>query len=186
MKLALLPCVAIAAVVAGCNGDGDGASPTASVRVGAPAVEAASTVSVIASDASVAATETRSDEPTVGRVRDPESTDTTVAPAYLDVDVGPGLGTDGYVGARDDVQLDRCELAGDHWVAAGTVTNTSGAGAAYRIYVAFNPPDSATRRVGSCRSTSSIPEGETQAWEAVAWITDPGLECVLRVERISG
>jgi hypothetical protein len=31
-----------------------------------------------------------------------------------------------------------------------------------------------------------IPDGESQPWEVVAWITDPGLECVLRVERISG
>ena len=31
-----------------------------------------------------------------------------------------------------------------------------------------------------------VPEGDTQPWEAVAWIADPGLECVLRVERISG
>jgi hypothetical protein len=31
-----------------------------------------------------------------------------------------------------------------------------------------------------------IPNGESQMWKAVAWITDPGLECVLRVERVSG
>ncbi len=108
-----------------------------------------------------------------------------MAPAYLDVDVGPGLGTDGYVGARDDVQLDRCELDGDHWVAAGTVTNSTDAGAAYRIYVAFNPPDTATAR-GLVQVDFLVPDGDTQPWEAVAWITDPGLECVLRVERISG
>jgi hypothetical protein len=31
-----------------------------------------------------------------------------------------------------------------------------------------------------------VPEGDTKVWEAVAWIADPVLECVLQVERISG
>jgi hypothetical protein len=31
-----------------------------------------------------------------------------------------------------------------------------------------------------------VPEGDTKVWEAVAWIADPALECVLQVERISG
>jgi hypothetical protein len=134
--------------------------------------------------ATVAAGETSSDESTDGSEYG-ELPDTTVAHAYVDVDVAPGLGTDGFVGARDDVRLDRCELDGDHWVAAGLVTNSSGAGAAYRIYVAFNPTGSPEAR-GLVQVDFLIPEGETQAWEAKAWITDPGLECVLRVERISG
>jgi hypothetical protein len=183
MKRALLPCVALVAVLVGC-GDDDGGSPDASIRVGATPVEASITVAVAVPGATVAAGET----PTAESMDDseyPEHIDTTVAPAYVDVDVAPGLGTDGFVGASDDVRLDRCELDGDHWVAAGLVTNTSGAGAAYRIYVAFNPPESPEAR-GLVQVDFLIPEGETQAWEAKAWITDPGLECVLRVERISG
>jgi hypothetical protein len=183
MRLAWLPCVAIAVMVAGC-GDDDRASPGASMRVGAPAVEAAITVSASVPGASVIAGETPSDAPTVDSEY-AESSATTMAPAYVDVDVGPGLGTDGFVGAREDVRLDRCELDGDHWVASGLLTNTSGAGAAYRIYVAFNPPYSAAAR-GLVQVDFLIPDGETQPWEAVAWITDPGLECVLRVERITG
>jgi hypothetical protein len=123
-------------------------------------------------------------EPTVGPVAT-EPPAATLDPAYVHVDVGPGLGTDEFVGAREDVYLDRCELDGDHWVAAGTVTNSSGAGAAYRIYVAFNPPGSADAR-GMVQADFLIPDGDSQSWEVVAWIADPGLECVLRVERISG
>jgi hypothetical protein len=180
MKRALLPCVAIAAMLAGC-GDDDGASPDASTRVGAPAVAASITVSA---SVSASASDTSPDQ-SMGASGYPESSEVTVPPAYVDVDVAPGLGTDGFVGASDDVQLDRCELEGDHWVAAGLVTNSSGAGAAYRIYVAFNPPDSPAAR-GLVQVDFLIPEGESQPWQAVAWITDPDLECVLRVERISG
>ena len=183
MKRALLPCAAIAVMCAGC-GDDDGASPAASVRVGAPPVEAADTVSASAPGGSMAAGEYPSAEPTVASgYRD--ISDTTMASPYYDVDVVPGLGTDEFVGAREDVELDRCELDGDHWVASGIVTNSSGVGAAYRIYVAFNPPDSADAR-GMVQADFLVPDGESQPWEVVARITDPGLECVLQVERISG
>ena len=183
MKLALLPCVAVAAMLAGC-GDDDSASPVASMRVGASAVEASITVPRSVPGAPVEADDI---EPGASAVASehPEYTDTTAAPAYVDVDVGPGLGTDGFVGAREDVQLDRCQLEGDHWVAAGLVTNSSGVGAGYRIYVAFNPPDSPQAR-GLVQVDFIIPDGESQAWQAVAWITDPDLECILRVERVSG
>ena len=154
------------------------------MRVSAPAVEASITVSGSVPGASVIAGETPSDAPPVASEYE-ESSGTTMAPAYVDVDVGPGLGTDEFIGAREDIQLDRCELDGDHWVAAGLVTNSSGAGAAYRVYVAFNPPYSTEAR-GLVQVDLLIPDGETQPWEAVAWITDPGLECILRVERISG
>jgi hypothetical protein len=178
MRLALFWFGAIAVMFVGC-GDDDGSSP-ASVRVGATPVEASITVSGGESGGSVPESDTSRPESTVGIM----STDTT-SPAYVDVDVGPGLATDGFVGASDDVRLDRCELDGDHWVAAGMVTNLSGAGAGYRIYVAFNPAYSANAR-GLVQVDFLIPNGESQMWKAVAWITDPGLECVLRVERVSG
>jgi hypothetical protein len=183
MKLAVLPCVAVSVVLAGC-GDGYGASPAASVPVGTSPVAAAITVSGGASGVSLATSGTSLAEPTVATASSPYE-GSTVAPAYIDVDVDPGLGTDGFVGASDDVRLDRCELDGDHWVAAGMVTNSSGAGAAYRVYVAFNPPYSPTAR-GLVQVDLLIPDAQSQTWKAVAWITDPGLECVLRVERISG
>ena len=182
MKLALVPCAAIvmcAGMSAGC-GDDDGASPTASAQLTDPSVEATSLVSGHGSETSVYERDTTPDS-TVA----PAAPDTTAPPAYVDVEVGPGLGTDAFVGASEDVRLDRCELEGDHWVAAGMVTNTSGAGAGYRIYIAFNPPESATTR-GLVQVDYIIPEGESQMWKAVAWITDPALDCVLRVERVSG
>jgi hypothetical protein len=183
MKLALLPCVAIAAIIAGC-GDDDTESPGASMRVGSTAVEASITVPRSVPGGSVDANDTETGAST-DATDHPQYPETTTAPAYVDVEVGPGLGTDDFVGASEDVQLDRCELEGDHWVAAGLVTNSSGAGAGYRIYVAFNPPDSPEPR-GLVQVDFILPDGESQAWQAVAWITDPDLQCVLRVERVSG
>jgi hypothetical protein len=182
MKRALLPCVVIAVTLSGC-GDDDGSSPGGSGPSGAR--PAGVSVAVSADPSSVSVTGGGSSaEPTVGPVAT-EPPAATLDPAYVHVDVGPGLGTDEFVGAREDVHLDRCELDGDHWVAAGTVTNSSGAGAAYRIYVAFNPPDSPAAR-GLVQVEFLVPQGETKVWEAVAWIADPALECVLQVERISG
>ena len=183
MKRALLPCAAIAVMCAGC-GDDDDASTAASVQVGAPPVEAASSVPESTTGMSMAASEYPSAGSTVASGYG-ETTDTTIASPYYDVDVVPGLGTDEFVGAGEDVQLDRCELDGDHWVAAGTVTNASGAAAAYRIYVAFNPPGSPDAR-GMVQADFLVPDGASEPWEVVARITDPGLECVLQVERISG
>jgi hypothetical protein len=183
MKLALVPCAAIvmsAGMSAGCGGDDDGASPAASVQVASPPVEATSVVAGGGSEP-----EYERDASTPESTVAPAPPDTTAAPAYVDVEVDPGLGTDDFVGASEDVRLDRCELEGDHWVAAGMVTNTSGTGAGYRIYVAFNPPESVTTR-GLVQVDYIIPEGESQTWKAVAWITDPALDCVLRVERVSG
>ena len=79
MKLALLPCVAIAVVVAGCNDDDGGASPAASVRVGAPTRRGSQHGVGDRIRRVVAATETESGEPTWGRVAI-ETTDTTVPP----------------------------------------------------------------------------------------------------------
>ena len=183
MKRALLlPSVAIAVTIASC-GDDDSSAPGASGRTDAAPVDAAIASSVHSSGVSLTVSAMPSTEPPASD--DTYFPDTTLDPAYVDVDVGPGLAADGFVGAREDVQLDRCELDGDHWVAGGTVTNTSGAGAGYRIYVAFNPPDSAEAR-GLVQVDFLIPENETKMWEAVAWIADPELECLLRVERVSG
>jgi len=182
MKHALLPCVAIAVTLCGC-GDDDGSSPGGSGPSGARPAGASIALSADTTSVSVISGGS-SAEPTV-RPEATESPATTLDPAYVHVDVGPGLGTDEFVGAPEDVHVDRCELDGDHWVAAGTVTNSSGAGAAYRIYVAFNPPDSPAAR-GLVQVYFLVPEGETKEWEAVAWIADPVLECVLQVERISG
>jgi hypothetical protein len=179
--LLLLRWVAIGVVIASC-GDDDSSAPGASVRTDASPVDSAIGSSVHSAAVSLTLSAMSTEPP---ESHSSEYPDTTLDPAYVDVDVGPGLGTDGFVGARDDVQLERCELDGDHWVAGGTVTNTSGAGAGYRIYVAFNPPDSAEAR-GLVQVDFLIPEGETKVWEAVAWIADPDLECLLRVERVSG
>ena len=123
---------------------------------------AATTVSMSASGTSSAAAETESGEPTAGSAAI-ETTDTTDGRPRISMSTSRLVSaTDGYVGASDDVQLDRCELDGDHWVAAGTVTNSTSAGAAYRIYVAFNPPDTATAR-GLVQVDFLVPDGETPA-----------------------
>jgi hypothetical protein len=179
MKLAVLSCVAIVAISYGLSGCGDGGAE----ETGAAADRAVGTMVDTAVDTMVDPADDGMADTIVDRTAEP--TTTTVAAAYVDVDVEPGLGTDGFVGALEDVELWECERDDDHWVASGFVTNSTTKGAAYRIYVAFNPAGEPIAR-GLVQVDLLIPAGETHPWEAKAWITDPALECVLRVERVTG
>lgn len=104
------------------------------------------------------------------------------AKAVTDVAVQPGLSGDKFVGAASDVKTTSCKRSGDHWAAGGTVTNKSGKDAGYRIYVAFNRVGSTDTRA-LVQTDVAVPNGKSQAWEAVAAVTDEALTCILRVER---
>ena len=104
--------------------------------------------------------------------------------AVVDVEIEPGVATDGFVGARGDVTLNRCERVETGWAASGEVTNGSGADAAYRIYVALNVTDTATTR-GLVQVDAVVADGETQPWEVTVPVQEQfGLVCILRVERV--
>jgi len=125
-------------------------------------------------------------ESTSTTLADGGSSTTTTAPGgdVVDVVVQPGLSDDGFVGAREDVTLDRCEHVADGWIAGGEVSNTSGSDADYRIYVALNVDDSSETRA-LVQVDASVADGDSAPWEVTVPIADPdGLSCVLRVERV--
>lgn len=116
------------------------------------------------------------------------STTVPVAPTsndVVDVVVQPGESDDGFVGARQDVTLDRCEKVDDGWIASGEVTNTSGSDASYRIYLALNITDSSITRA-LVQVDAAVADGDTQPWEVTVPRSEIwGLECILRVERVA-
>ena len=149
-----------------------GASPTASGagRRSRPSTQPR-TVSVIASDASMPADRDairRADRRRSRRARRPRTR--PGRPPYLDVDVGPGLGTDGYVARpRVDVQLDRCEAPpAITWVAAGTVDQHDGRRRQPIGSTSLQPRPIRPPRGVSCRSTSSCPRATASPGSAVA------------------
>jgi hypothetical protein len=115
-----------------------------------------------------------------------DSTTSTSDPTgAVDVQIQPGLADDEFVGARQDVSVDRCERVDDGWIASGEVTNGSGADADYRIYVAMNVDDTSTTR-GLVQVDASVADGETKPWEVVVPLDEIwGLSCILRVERVA-
>jgi hypothetical protein len=112
-------------------------------------------------------------------------TSTTDPTGVVAVDIQPGTAEDGFVGARQDVTVDRCERVDDGWVASGSVTNSSGADADYRIYVAMNVENTSTTR-GLVQVDASVADGATEPWEVVVPLDEIwGLSCILRVERVT-
>jgi hypothetical protein len=112
---------------------------------------------------------------------------TTTAPgdALVNVEVDPGLSEDDFVGARQDVTVDKCEHGDDGWVASGEVTNSSGSDASYRIYVALNVEDSTVTKA-LVQVNASVTDGDTAPWEVTIPLDEPdGLTCILRVERVA-
>ncbi len=106
----------------------------------------------------------------------------TEALAVTDVETPPGVSNDKFVGAASDVKTESCARVDTGWTASGTVTNSSGAAANYRIYVAFNRKGTTDTRA-LVQTNVSVPDGATQPWKAEAASTDTDLFCILRVER---
>ncbi|WP_222119179.1 hypothetical protein [Microbacterium sp. 1.5R] len=93
----------------------------------------------------------------------------------------PGSG-EGLEGALADAEVKTCELAGDHWEVAGTVTNSSAAAASYRIYVSLLTEGGDTRSLTQV-NVEPIDAGASADWETSVAVQDETLDCVLRVER---
>lgn len=130
---------------------------------------------------------TSTTESTTTTAADGSAVTTAGAPGddIIDVVVQPGESDDGFVGARQDVTLDRCEKVDDGWIASGEVTNTSGSDASYRIYLALNITDSSITRA-LVQVDAAVADGDTQPWEVTVPRSEIwGLECILRVERVA-
>ena len=100
--------------------------------------------------------------------------------AVVDVDTPPGTALDGFVGAREDVTLERCE-PGAGWTASGTVTNPGSTAASYRVYVSVLDGEG-TVGLGEVR-VADLAGGATEPWQLDLDVAGEGFECVLRVER---
>lgn len=116
----------------------------------------------------------------------PEPTPTPTASeeaqaGVTDITDTPGSG-EGLEGALADAEVKTCELAGDHWEVAGTVTNSSAAAASYRIYVSLLTERGDTRSLTQV-DVESIDAGASADWETSVAVQDETLDCVLRVER---
>ena len=110
------------------------------------------------------------------------SSETTAPLAVTNVSVQPGLSDDGFVGAASDVTTKHCMKVDAGWEADGTVKNSSGANATYRIYVAFNKKDT-TDTLALAQTDVSVANGKSATWTAAGTVGDDDLVCVLRVER---
>ncbi|MCS3441226.1 hypothetical protein [Microbacterium phyllosphaerae] len=115
---------------------------------------------------------------------DPKPTPTATEPAeagITDIQDTPGSG-EGLEGALADAEVKTCELAGDHWEVAGSVTNSSDADASYRIYVSLLTEGGDTRSLTQV-DVDPIAAGAIADWETTVAVEDEALDCVLRVER---
>lgn len=109
---------------------------------------------------------------------DPAPTPTDV----VEITDQPGS-VDGYVGARDDVVIDRCERNGDAWGVEGTVTNPTSDLQDYRIYVSLLDGDDTVGLVQV--DLVGVEGGGERTWSQEIEISGDDLACVLRVERFT-
>ncbi|GAB3399580.1 hypothetical protein GCM10027515_06170 [Schumannella luteola] len=106
----------------------------------------------------------------------------STAPSQVtEVSDAPGTG-EGFEGARNDVEVKKCEPADGGWAISGTVTNSSEATANYRIYVSLLDKDSATLGLKQVNS-DGVEAGKSADWNADIAVDGKNLQCVLRVER---
>lgn len=181
-KILLAAAVAASLVLTACESDGapTSADPT---TPSSDRTELSTTGADAGDGTATDGTEASSSLPTSDDNTAPSTTEPR-PDAVVDVDIQPGQATDEFVGARKDVTVDRCNRRDDEWVAAGTVTNTSGGAATYRIYVAFNVADTADTR-GLVQVDVQVADGATEEWGATVPVPEDGLTCILRVERVA-
>jgi hypothetical protein len=110
------------------------------------------------------------------------ATSDSLSPAVTSLTEQPGSADDDFVGAAKDVTLESCGLSDGKWKAKGTVANTSGAAAKYRIYIALNAPGT-TDTKAVVQVDVDVADGKTEKWTAEANLATPELQCILRVER---
>ncbi len=179
-----LPIIAAGVLVlAGCS------STKSSSDTSAPQPDTTTLVAPTGSDTTTAAPAPDNTDPVVTDGAEVDSTiagatATTAAPmqAVTNISIQPGLSKDKFVGAATDVKTERCSADATGWSASGTVTNTSGSNATYRIYVAFNAKGSTDTR-GLVQADVAVSNGKTEKWKATAKLADKDLICILRVER---
>jgi PBP1b-binding outer membrane lipoprotein LpoB len=105
----------------------------------------------------------------------------TAEPGITDITDTPGSG-ENLTGALSDSAVSECERSGDAWNVVGTVTNSSGEKANYRIYVSLLNAATDTRALTQVDVADVDPEA-TKDWSIEIPVAEDDLSCVLRVER---
>ena len=146
------------------------------------ALAADSTIASGSTDTAVPSAATDSVPTDSNPATDSVPADTTPTQAVSNVSIQPGQSTDKFVGAAADVTTNVCKADGAGWKASGTVKNSSGAAANYRIYVALNRKGSTDTRA-LLQVDKSVANGKTEPWEVDAAVIDADLICIMRVER---
>ena len=180
--------IGVVALLAACSNGSDSTSTTSSgppppaVTTAAPGTTGAVT-SGPATPVSTSPAMPSSTAPAKTVVTTTQPTTTARPATVTSYQIAPGLATDGYVGARQDVTDLACTGTGGSWTAGGTVTNTSTAAADYRIYVSF--VDSTNHAAGIVQvDVKGVAAAEHRPWTASLPVTGTDLACVLRVERL--
>ncbi len=172
-----ISCLALgASVVSGCT-NGSSKSSAAPSETAATAESAPGTEEVASGDS----TGSNNAGGSVVGSEDGATSD-SLTPAVTSLTEQPGSANDDFVGAAKDVELQSCALSDGKWKANGTVSNTSGANAKYRIYVALNTPET-TDTKAVVQVDIDVADGETEKWSAEADVAFADLKCILRVER---
>jgi len=103
----------------------------------------------------------------------------------IDTPVSPGTARDNFEGARDNIDDFDCELQRGRWTVSGSVTNPLSQSVNYRIYTSF-VDNSSRKTVGLLQvDVENVEGGATRAWSGSLDVSEPDLNCVLRVERIT-
>lgn len=118
---------------------------------------------------------------------DAPSVGTTTLPPqpeqYVNFEVHPGSAEDGFVGAKDDVEVSTCEEKDGSWAFGGTVTNPTDAVQSYRIYVTVKDAANATKALVQVNA-NDVEAGTSTEWSGTAPVTGD-LTCSTRVERFT-
>lgn len=177
----------VAAVLTGCSTNSSRSTDTTAAATATTVVDssvaangdtspvgASETTNAVIADTTIAATNDTTVASAAGA--------TPPATALTATSVDPGQSGDKFVGAASDVTTTSCAQSGSAWKAEGTVSNTSGARASYRIYVAFNVKGT-TDTKALVQTNVDVDDGQTTAWSAKANVNADDLICILRVER---
>lgn len=147
------------ALLAGCSSDSDDNGEEAGPDTPAATSEDGGDTDDGGSDTSAGSTK----KPTVNEVRDSQGS------------------IEGYEGALEDATVETCETVDGNLEVAGTVTNPLDDPRQYRIYVSVMEGDE-TRGVVQVE-VEPVEASVTAFWSASLAIPDPGVTCLLRVER---
>lgn len=117
-----------------------------------------------------------------GGEEEPDASESPLTADVVDIRDNPGS-VDGYVGALEDAEVDRCVAEGSAVLASGTVSNPLAEAQSYRLYVSVLDRGDTVAIVQV--DVPDVAGGESSTWEADAAVSGGDISCILRVERFA-